>query len=292
MLITCLAILAVDFTAFPRRYAKAESYGAGVMDIGVGAIVWAGGLVSAAAAAATAAAGADSSSHLNPGNSSSSDNSRLSLSRYLRRVLKGLRAAVPLLLLGGGRLLATAAVGYQHHLGEYGLHWNFFWTIAAVNLATLAVPVPPGWLAVAGLLVTLSHQALLTLDLGLTPSGPLSDWMAADVSEQQRIQAGFWAANKEGLGSLPGYWALHLLGAAAGRYLAVSCAGAVARARSWLLPPGVSVHGSSRGAVSGGSVAECAREIWSWVGRCLLLDLLVWGMLVAAEHWLEPISRR
>jgi phosphatidylinositol glycan class W len=45
-----LAILAVDFHAFPRRYAKAEGYGQGLMDVGVGAIVFAAGLVSKAAA--------------------------------------------------------------------------------------------------------------------------------------------------------------------------------------------------------------------------------------------------
>ena len=48
MLYTCLCILAVDFRAYPRRYAKAETYGTGLMDLGVGATVFAGGLVSKA----------------------------------------------------------------------------------------------------------------------------------------------------------------------------------------------------------------------------------------------------
>lgn len=290
MLTTCLSILAVDFSAFPRRYAKAESYGAGVMDIGVGAIVWAGGLVSEAAAAAAGCAGQATSAD-NTAASAGGYSSRSSL--YLQRSIKGFRAAIPLLLLGGGRLVATAAVGYQHHLGEYGLHWNFFWTIAVVNIATLAVPVPPSFLAAVGLSVTAVHQALLMVDVGLTSSGSLSSWMTADLSEQQRAESRFLVANKEGLGSLPGYWALHLLGAAAGRYLAVSCAAAVDGARSWLIPgAGGGQHQKQHHGSVATSVTECARVIWSWVGCCLLLDGSVWGLMMAAETWLEPVSRR
>ena len=46
MLSTCVAILAVDFEVFPVRFAKSESYGTSVMDVGPGGIIFAGGLVS------------------------------------------------------------------------------------------------------------------------------------------------------------------------------------------------------------------------------------------------------
>jgi hypothetical protein len=351
MAATCLAILGVDFPVFPRRYAKAEGYGGGVMDVGVGAIVFAGGLVSAVAAGAAAAG--DGAAAAAAGNTASTAapaaGKGVGSSSWRRRVgylLQGVRAAVPLLLLGGAREIATALVGYQVHLGEYGLHWNFFYTIAAVTLLTLAVPVPPQWLGPLGLGLSTAHQLLLNSDLskvwagsssssssagqyllrllpqllqggwcppagdtGLTdssissssssgspPAAPLAAaaaaggcvtsvgaWMHLELGVEARQAAGFWASNKEGLGSLPGYWALHLLGAAVGHQLGLSCAATAARARAQL---------SARAGGSGAGVGEAGRLVWAWVGVWWVVDLGLWGALAALEAAVEPVSRR
>jgi|EP01043_Picozoa_sp_COSAG02_P039246 phosphatidylinositol glycan class W len=103
MLTTCVCILAVDFHVFPRRFAKVETYGTGVMDIGVGAFVLANGLVSP-----------------------------MATSR--KRLFGAIRSAGPLLVLGAGRLVSIKASGYPEHVTEYGVHWNFFLTLAVVSL--------------------------------------------------------------------------------------------------------------------------------------------------------------
>lgn len=43
---TAVCILAVDFPMFPRKFAKTESFGFGLMDIGVGSFVFVGGILS------------------------------------------------------------------------------------------------------------------------------------------------------------------------------------------------------------------------------------------------------
>lgn len=358
MVATCLAILGVDFPAFPRRYAKAEGYGGGVMDVGVGAIVFAGGLVSAVAAGA-AAADAAAATAVGTASGSSSHSTTAAVGKggwsstvclRLSQLLRGIKAAIPLLLLGGAREIATAFVGYQAHLGEYGLNWNFFYTIAAVTLLTLAVPVPPRWLGPLGVGLTAAHQVLLSLDLskfaasataaaaagggggevagvwgqyllpqmpGLLPHpssssssdsgvdsgteikqaaaaavGPvktLGAWVHLDLGVEARQAAGFWASNKEGLASLPGYWALYMLGAAIGHQLGVSCAVTAARARAQITS---SSSSSSRPGGGAAAVGEAGRLVWAWVGVWWVVDLALWSLLAALESAVEPVSRR
>lgn len=187
------------------------------------------------------------------------------------RALRALRSSAPLLVLGGARLATTLAAGYQEHVGEYGVHWNFFFTVAAVSALTLLVWVPERLLAPAGLAVTALHQAVLTL------SG-----VGAWVQSPER-GAGLLEANKEGISSLWGYWALHLLGAAAGNLVRGSCSSAVARARARL-------QSSSRGQAV--QAADAAQALWMWVAWLAAVDGGLWAASWAAEHFVEPVSRR
>jgi hypothetical protein len=49
----------------------------------------------------------------------------------------------------------------QEHVGEYGVHWNFFLTSACVTLLTHVIPLDQDTLAPAGVSVLILHQSIL-----------------------------------------------------------------------------------------------------------------------------------
>jgi phosphatidylinositol glycan class W len=177
VLSTIIAILAVDFpSVFPRRYVKAEWYGAGLMDIGVGAYVFTGAIV------------------------------RGSKLRQvtIREVITTLFVAC----MGFIRLIANKSVDYQEHVGEYGVHWNFFVTLTCVklfsDLFSRFIARGSSLLdVIAGITVLAIHQyALSATVVGL--------WVMEDADSLARKQYSWAWQNKEGLISLTGYVALDL----------------------------------------------------------------------------------
>ena len=145
MLTTCICILAVDFHVFPRRFAKVETFGTGIMDIGVGAFVFSNGLVSREARGLS----------VRPNKGSGT------LNELAERGRAAVLSVGPCLVLGLGRLASVKATEYPEHVSEYGVHWNFFLSLAAVSLLTAAVR-PSASLAgpLAVLLLSLHFYAL------------------------------------------------------------------------------------------------------------------------------------
>ncbi|KAI0301405.1 GWT1-domain-containing protein [Russula brevipes] len=186
MLVTVLSILAVDFPVFPRALAKCETYGVSFMDMGVGAFVFSQGVVSAIPVIQSVKYPA----HLRP---------------PLRvEILSVLRKSLPVLVLGLVRVALVKGTQYPEHVTEYGVHWNFFLTLAMIPvlrvfLLPLVASMPISFL---GLLVASAHQ--LSLSAGLTS-------YVLNAPRQTLI-----SANKEGLVSLVGYLAIHLLGLSTG----------------------------------------------------------------------------
>uniref|UniRef100_A0ACD5XKZ6 Uncharacterized protein n=2 Tax=Avena sativa TaxID=4498 RepID=A0ACD5XKZ6_AVESA len=177
ILVTCLSILAVDFKIFPRRYAKAETYGSGIMDLGVGSFVVANALVSRQARNTTA-----------------------------MRWKASLRSISPLVFLGFARLISTSGVDYQVHVGEYGVHWNFFFTLAAISILTSIVRIHPKYCGIVGMLVLAGYQVWLSFGL--------NEYL---ISNER--SAGVISQNKEGVYSIFGYWGMYLIGVSLGYYM-------------------------------------------------------------------------
>ena len=123
MLMTCLAILGVDFMAFPRKYAKTEFYGTSLMDAGVGSIILCSSFVEGLKVM-----------------ESSRYRAKEKQNRLKETSLRSLMRTLILVLLGIGRPLSLWLIGYQVHEGEYGTHWNFFLTLAVMRAAIGNVP--------------------------------------------------------------------------------------------------------------------------------------------------------
>lgn len=112
IIITSVAILAVDFGIFKPEYAKTVYFGFSLMDIGVGYFIL-------------------SHSMRFIRNSSDFEQTDRSLLLKINRTIK--KSSI-LLILGLVRVFLVFVTGYHVDIAEYGLHWNFFFTIFAVKV--------------------------------------------------------------------------------------------------------------------------------------------------------------
>lgn len=196
MIITCLAILAVDFRIFPRRFAKVETWGTSLMDLGVGAFVFSAGVVGARPVLKERAL-----AH----NRASTTQRRL----LYRRLVDSVRHSLPLLILGVIRLLSVKGLDYAEHVSEYGVHWNFFFTLAFlppfVAVFQSALNIIPSYAALAVILGVIYQVVLESTELkAYILTAPRTD---------------LFSKNREGIFSFVGYLAIFLAGQDTGIYV-------------------------------------------------------------------------
>lgn len=186
MIVTCLAILAVDFRIFPRRFAKVENWGTSLMDVGVGSFVFSAGVVAARSILKETLSGRPS--------------------RLSSRLYTSARHSLPLIVLGFIRLYTVKGLDYAEHVTEYGVHWNFFFTLGFlppfVALFQSAFRLVPSYPGLAILLASFYQIALEYTDL------------KAFVLTAPRID--LISKNREGLASFIGYLAIFLAGQGTG----------------------------------------------------------------------------
>uniref|UniRef100_A0A2K5CST6 Phosphatidylinositol-glycan biosynthesis class W protein n=1 Tax=Aotus nancymaae TaxID=37293 RepID=A0A2K5CST6_AOTNA len=187
---TAIAILAVDFPLFPRRFAKTELYGTGAMDFGVGGFVFGTAMVCLEIRRGKYTGGSKLCYFTN--------------SSY---------PLWPLVFLGIGRLAIIKSIGYQEHLTEYGVHWNFFFTVIVVKLVTplllIILPLNKSWI------IALSIIVLYQLALDFTPLKRLILY----GTDGNGTRVGLLNANHEGIISTLGYVAIHMAGVQTGLYV-------------------------------------------------------------------------
>ncbi|KAI6370255.1 Glucosaminyl phosphatidylinositol (GlcN-PI) nositol acylation protein [Pyricularia grisea] len=187
--LTCLAILAVDFPIFPRRFAKVETWGTSLMDIGVGSFVYSGGLVSARPVLREVAGGKSTP--------------------LAQKLIYSLRHSFPLLVLGVIRLLSVKGLDYAEHVTEYGVHWNFFFTLGFL---------PPFVAILQPFLRIVPSYAVLSIILGVVYQVLLeSTRLKAFILIAPRTD--LISMNREGIFSFLGYLAIFFAGMDAGTYV-------------------------------------------------------------------------
>ncbi|KAF2857507.1 hypothetical protein K470DRAFT_260763 [Piedraia hortae CBS 480.64] len=184
MIITCSSILAVDFPVFPRRFAKTESFGTSLMDLGVGSFVFAAGVVAA----------------------------RRDLKRrmsFVRGLGEAVRSSLVLAILGLVRLYSVKGLDYAEHVSEYGVHWNFFFTLALL---------PPVVALLAPLLRVIKFYNVFAFLLAVAYEVSLDVFeLKAYIILSERKTGDFISQNREGVFSFVGYLAIFLAGMGIGQ---------------------------------------------------------------------------
>ncbi|VDM60200.1 unnamed protein product [Angiostrongylus costaricensis] len=190
------AILAVDLPVFPRRFSKTEKYGHSLMDTGVAGFVFAAAVTNRVKTLSTC------------------DMKTVLKRRYWLRWLRSSYVVLP--LIGLARTVLLIVLDYPQHVTEYGVHWNFFYTLAVVKIVSnsLSSKFPLLWALLFGIL----QQTMLT--------NGYEEWILNGDNKRDTL----FTANAEGICSLMGYITIFYISDAVAKF--VSKTGI--RVKSWI----------------------------------------------------------
>lgn len=113
----------------------------------------------------------------------------------------------PLAALGVSRLFVIKGLGYQEHVSEYGVHWNFFATLFCVRLVVALM----AWLHPARLALCLALLGLLFYQRMLCAG--LSDFI------EHAPRDTFFSMNREGVLGTVGFVAIYFIAEELGSYI-------------------------------------------------------------------------
>ena len=228
-LCTAICILAVDFHIFPRRLAKAEVYGIGLMDTAVGAVIFSIALTSR--------------------------QSRFTDNVKIVDIYKTLKASMLISSFGFVRVIFIKLANYQEHVTEYGVHWNFFFTIAVVKFMSTLLLVFFAKFNRQPFFLVFSVFGIMCYQYSLSYLGLFEIIQTGSHGDNSREN--FIDANREGIISCFGYIAIYFFGIFVGRQIFRKKLNAIDLMK-WLL-------------------------IWA---------LISFGCLSLSMHFVSPISRQ
>lgn len=183
VVITSIAILAVDFQVFPRTSAKTVRFGTSLMDLGASLFV-----ISTALTSPWSRGGGDHGGDRN---------SHIAKVHIFKQAW-----VIP--ILGVSRLIAIKLLNYPEVVDEYGVHWNFFMTLSGIwlmrDITHTFFSLSPSQLSIVACCIVVGYQwALLNMDL------------TSFIFEAERGDS-FLTANREGVISMAvGYFPILLL---------------------------------------------------------------------------------
>ncbi|CAG8556283.1 6269_t:CDS:2 [Rhizophagus irregularis] len=124
------------------------------------------------------------------------------------QLFKAVKQAFPLLLLGFIRLIMVKGVDYQEHVTEYGVHWNFFFTLGFLPIFVTLCRALQKYtrFSIVGLFIAVFYQIALW-EFGL------EDYI------QHAPRTNLISANKEGIFSFWGYLSIFLFALDIGHYI-------------------------------------------------------------------------
>ncbi len=187
-MLTAVSILGVDFKIFPRQNAKTEDFGISAMDLGVGFYIVCHSMKLIRNSDIITSASATVWTELN---------------KLPQEFFKTIKSCSFLLAIGFARLWSVKATNYVEHVSEYGVHWNFLFTIVLVKLLILPFQIfirkSPLKSFLIGFALVFYYQFILT-------QKNYTAYLLSNTNRKTLLDA-----NKEGVYSCIGYTSIYLI---------------------------------------------------------------------------------
>ena len=191
---TIISILAVDFPqVYPQVYHKRQVYGFSLMDTGVGSFIFSHAIVSVEA--------------------------RFGEHRQsrLQKIWKAIVSSYMLIFLGCIRFFVTWVTNYSVPEEEYGKHWNFFFTLAAVKiLVTVIFCILPQKIVKQSWIIGCIAISIYQIQLSIWN---FKSWIIEGDDNTGMFDGSFLNSNRPGIFSVLGYSSLYLFGVQVGQFI-------------------------------------------------------------------------